>query len=158
VKLHARPCCSVQLGRCPPAPITRATVALLGGGARNAEQVGNLGPRVLLVSGIGHSPRQTTLRLRHKAGKKMHGGAGIAQPWTEPNLAESLDGSFEDALAVIANPGTDVMGALRSCHSCIENHTTLGLRLGGHPTHEALCAADGFPVIDWVSQADRRSA
>src|SRR6266511_1881915 len=81
---------SVRVEGC--AVVGRVAVVLPGAGAGDAEQVGDLGPGVVMV-------------------------AGVAGPWQSAEGADGVDGLFEDTLAVGAGGRCEVVVAAGLSHS-----------------------------------------
>ena len=57
-----------------------AGVVRPGAGAGDAEEVGDLGPGVVLVAGVGDGSGEAVLGLGDEAGEEVEGGAGVAEP------------------------------------------------------------------------------
>jgi hypothetical protein len=53
---------------------------LPGAGPGDAEEVGDLGPGVVLVTGVGDGLGKSAFGLGGKAGEEMKGDAGVAGP------------------------------------------------------------------------------
>src|SRR6266540_4790591 len=106
---------SVRVEGC--AVVGRVAVVLPGAGAGDAEQVGDLGPGVVLVAGVGDCSGESLLGFGDEAGEEVEGGAGVAEPWQSAEGAEGVDGLFEDTLAVGAGGRCEVVVAARLSHS-----------------------------------------
>lgn len=68
-----------------------AGVSLPGAGAGDAEEVGDLGPGVVQVAGVGDRSGEPVFGLCHEAGEEVEGRAGVAEPWQS---AEGAEGSM----------------------------------------------------------------
>ena len=91
-------------------------VVLPCAGAGDAEEVGDLGPGVVLVAGVGDGSGDALLGLGDEAGEEVEGGAGVAQRWESAKRAEGVDGVVEDAFGVFVGGGCEVVVAVGFSH------------------------------------------
>ena len=67
-----------------------AGVALPGAGSGDAEELGDLGPGVVLVAGVGDCSGESVFGLGEEAGEEVESGAGVAEPWQSAQGAEEV--------------------------------------------------------------------
>ena len=89
--------------------VSGPAVAVPGGGARDAEEVPDLGPGVVLVAGVGDRVGESVLDFSLEAGEQVHGDSGVAVPVQIAQRAQCGEGFVEDGFAGVVVSGADVV-------------------------------------------------
>ena len=85
-----------------------AVVALVGAGALDAEELGDLGPGAFLVAGVRDGLGQAPFGFGDEADEEMQSSRSVTEPGKAAEGAEIVNSCFEDSFGVFVGGRREV--------------------------------------------------